>query len=116
VVDISDETQPRVVSMFPVPQGPFAQRPGRSGPHNLHEMRPGSFQSDHIIHATYFNAGLRIYDTSDAEQVREIGHYVPRPPDSSKPIQLNDLTVGPDGLIYVTDRVGGGLYILEADI
>jgi hypothetical protein len=116
VVDISDETRPRVVSTFPLPVGPFPSRPGRYGPHNLHEMRPLTFQSDHIIHATYFNAGLRIYDTADPEHVQEIGYFVPRPPDASRPIQLNDLTVTPDGLIYVTDRIGAGLYVLEADI
>ena len=34
---------------------------------------------------------------------------------STGAIQLNDVLVGPDGLIYVTDRFAGGLYILELE-
>jgi hypothetical protein len=116
VVDIANEKNPAVLSTFPAPPDYFVTRGGRSGPHNLHEMRPGTYQSDHIIFATYFNAGIRVFDISDPEYPREIAFFVPRPPDRRKPIQLNDLTVDSNGLIYVTDRVAGGLYILEADI
>jgi hypothetical protein len=116
VVDISNEKKPAVLSTFPAPPDYFVARGGRSGPHNLHEMRPGTYRSDHIIFATYFNAGIRVFDITDPEHPREIAYFVPRPPDPRKPIQLNDLTVGSDGLIYVSDRVAGGLYILEADI
>jgi len=116
LVDVSDETAPRVVSLLPVPEGDFAARAGRFGPHNLHEMRPGSFQSDHIVHATYFNAGLRVYDVSDATVPREIASFVPPPHGGASTVQLNDLTVTADGRIYVTDRVAGGLYILEPEI
>jgi hypothetical protein len=42
VVDIADETQPRVIAEFPVPVGDFCSRGGRFGPHKVHEMRPGS--------------------------------------------------------------------------
>jgi hypothetical protein len=116
LVDVSDERRPKVISEFPVPQGDFVDRPGRFGPHNLHEMRPGSFRSDHIVHATYFSAGLRIYDVADPAVPREIGYYVPEPYGDASSVQLNDLTVAEDGLIYVTDRVAGGLYILEPEI
>ena len=79
-------------------------------------MRPGSFRSDHIVHATYFNAGLRVYDVSDAAAPREIASFVPPPHGGASTVQLNDLTVTADGRIYVTDRVAGGLYILEPEI
>lgn len=113
VVDISDVTSPRVVSTMPVPVGDFAERGGRFGPHNLHEMRPGSFQSSSIVHATYFNAGIRIYDVSNQFEPKEIAHYVPEDPAPGVRIQMNDLTVDPQGRIYATDRMGGGLYIFE---
>jgi hypothetical protein len=116
LVDISDETAPTVVSKFPIPGGDFSLRGGRFGPHNLHEMRPGSFQSDHIMHATYFNAGLRIYDVSDPVAPREIAYYVPQERATGESCQLNDLTVTSDGTIYVTDRTGGGLYILQPEL
>ena len=115
VVDISDETAPKVVSEFPVPEGDFAARGGRFGPHNLHEMRPGSFQSDHIVHATYFSAGLRVFDVAEPAAPREIARYVPEDRTDGRPCQLNDLTVTADGTIYVTDRAGSGLHILRPE-
>jgi hypothetical protein len=113
VVDISDEKHPTVVSKFPVPDGDFCSRGGRFGPHNLHEMRPGSYQSANRVHLTYFNAGIRIFDTSDPLAPTEVGYYVPAPAPGARAIQLNDVTVTVDGLIFVTDRSGGGLYILK---
>jgi sugar lactone lactonase YvrE len=79
-------------------------------------MRPGSFQSSRTIHATYFNAGLRVYDITDASAPTEIACFVPPPAPGSAAIQFNDLTVTADGLIYATDRAGGGLYIIEPEI
>lgn len=116
VVDISDETNPVVVSMFPIPDGDFADRGGRFGPHNVHEMRPGSYRSANRVHLTYFNAGLRILDVSDPTAPAETGFYVPRPAPGAESIQLNDLTVTEDGLVFVTDRAGGGLYILRDEL
>lgn len=113
LVDISDETRPKEVSVFPVPAGDYCQRGLRFGPHNLHENRPGTFVSDHIVFATYFNAGLRVYDTTDPRRPAEIAHYVPEPPAGQRAIQLNDVLVGADGLIFVTDRLRGGLYVLR---
>jgi hypothetical protein len=113
LVDVSDETRPREVATFPVPQGDYCGRGGRFGPHNLHENRPGTFISDTIVFATYFNGGLRVYDTSDPAGIAEIGRYVPDAPAGQPSIQLNDLLVCEDGLVFVTDRVRGGLYILR---
>ena len=113
LVDISDESRPREVALFPVPAGDYCTRGLRFGPHNLHENRPGTFSSDHIVFATYFNAGLRVYDTSDPLHPAEIAHYVPETPSGQQAIQLNDVLVDADGLIFVTDRVRGGLYILR---
>jgi len=115
-VDISDETAPAVIATVPEPVGGFRARAGRFGPHNLHEMGPGTFQSSRYVHATYFNAGLRVYDLLDPARPREIAHLVPPPAPGAEAIQLNDLTVAPDGLIYATDRSGGGLYIVAPEI
>lgn len=80
VVDISDELRPVVVSHLPVPEGDFKHRGLRFGPHNLHEMRPGSYQDPDTVFLTYFNAGIRIYDVSDATDPKEIAHHVPPAP------------------------------------
>jgi hypothetical protein len=115
IVDISDEMAPRVVSVFPVPEGDFCNRGGRFGPHNVHEMRPATWSSSDTIHLTYFSAGIRVFDVSDEARPTEIAWYVPDPPAGRDSIQLNDVLVGADGLIYVTDRFAGGLYILELE-
>ena len=96
-----------------MPQGDYCSRGLRFGPHNLHENRPGTFQSDRIVFVTYFNAGLRVCDTSDPARVVEIASYVPDAPSGQPAIQLNDLLVDRDENIFVTDRVRGGLYILK---
>jgi len=113
VFDISDERNPRQVAMFPVPQGDYCQRGGRFGPHNLHENRPESYISEDILYLTYFNAGLRVYDVSEPANIREIASFVPEPPPGQKAIQINDVYVARDGLIYVTDRLAGGVYVLR---
>lgn len=113
VFDISDEREPRQIAMFPVPQGDYCERGGRFGPHNLHENRPEAFVSEDILYLTYFNGGLRVYDVSDPADIREIASFVPEAPPGQKAIQINDVYVAKDGLIYVTDRLAGGVYILR---
>lgn len=115
LVDLSDERNPRVMSTFPVPEGNFCERGGRFGPHNVHEMRPGTLVDPNTVYLTYFNAGIRVLDVADPARPTEIAWFVPDPPVGRPAIQLNDVLVGPDGLIYVTDRFAGGLYLLELD-
>lgn len=112
VIDVSDERAPLEIARFPVPE----DRPTnglRFGPHNLHENRPGTFQSDTIVYATYFSAGLRVYDTGDPVGVTEVARFVPEPPRGQPVIQLNDVLVDADRTVFVTDRHHGGLYILR---
>jgi len=113
VVDIADEHHPKVVSQFPVPEGDFCSRGGRFGPHNLHEMRPGSLSDSNTLYVTWFNAGLRVVDVSNASQPKEVAYFVPDAPPGRSSIQFNDVLVANDGLVYVTDRFKGGLYIVE---
>ncbi|HWP29703.1 MAG TPA: hypothetical protein VFB73_05225 [Chloroflexota bacterium] len=119
VVDVRDETRPVPIATCPVPEGDYCTRGGHFGPHNVHENRPGSYQDDILIYATYWNAGLRIYDLSNPYRPEEVAYYVPPPPPRQpggvfKPtVQINDVYVDSAGLIYCTDRFNGGLYILE---
>jgi hypothetical protein len=115
IVDIADPEQPRLVSSCPVPSGNYCDRGGRFGPHNLHENREGSYRSESIIFVTYFNAGLRVYDIGDERRPVEIAHWVPQAAPGREATQINDLYVDDEGLIYVTDRVGGGLFVLRPD-
>ena len=50
---------------------------GHFGPHNIHENRPGSFQSETLIFATYQNAGVRVYDIGNHLEPKEVGACVP---------------------------------------
>jgi len=108
VVDVNER---RVVSMLPSPAGDFSGQPSRFGPHNLHENRAGSYQSDELVFVTYFNAGLRVYDLRDPERPEEVASWVP---DQEAP-QSNDLYVEDGGRVWVTDRFTGGLYCLEPE-
>jgi hypothetical protein len=113
VVDVSDETDPRVIARFPVPHGARHDERIRWGPHNLHEMRPGSFVDPDLVYLTYFGGGLRAYDLSDPQDPTEVAYLVPEAPTGRDSIQFNDVTATPDGLVYVSDRHGDGLYIVD---
>lgn len=115
VVDISDERDPRVIAIGPEPEGDFCDRGLRFGAHCLHENRPGSYQSNELMFVTYFNAGLRVLDLAEPSSPVEIASYIPECPPGQEAIQVNDVWVGEDRLVYVTDRVTGGVYILRPD-
>jgi hypothetical protein len=68
-----------------------------------------------LIFATYFNAGLRVYDVANPDEPREVAYYIPRCPPDQQAIQINDLFVDEDLNFFVTDRVNGGVYILEPE-
>ncbi|MEX0863958.1 MAG: hypothetical protein WD269_03685 [Acidimicrobiia bacterium] len=115
LVDVSDETAPFVRSICPVPEGDFCDRGLRFGAHCLHENRPNSYRSQELVFVTYFNAGLRVYDISDADDPVEMAHWIPECPPNQAAAQINDVYVSEDLTVFVTDRVNGGVYILEPD-
>ncbi|MDH3194348.1 MAG: hypothetical protein OEM40_08530, partial [Acidimicrobiia bacterium] len=108
-------TRPRVVAICPVPEGDFCERGLRFGAHCLHENQPGSYQSQALIMATYFNAGLRVYDIEDPTAPMEIGHYLPATPEGQPAVQINDVFIDADHTVFITDRVNGGVYILKPE-
>ena len=119
MMDIRDETNPIIISTLPMPDtDDFFNRPGRFGAHNVYENQPGStcFFSDKLIFATLFNAGVRVYDTSDPFRPEEVAYFVPEIPDGAPSNGINDVYVDENGIMYVVDRLKGGLYILELTI
>lgn len=115
VVEIADEAAPSVVSICPVPEGDFCDRGLRFGAHCLHENRPDSYRSAEIVFATYFNAGLRVYDLADPTRPSELAYWIPDCPPGQAAAQINDVWVGEDLLVYTTDRVNGGVYVLRPE-
>jgi hypothetical protein len=121
VVDSRSDAHPLPISTFPAPPyDAFAKRGGRFGAHNLHENLPlpVSFQSETLVIGTFFNAGVRVYDTSNPFQVEEVAYFVPGTPRLAPAgaVQLNDVFVDDRKLVYTMDRFGGGLYILEMNL
>ena len=118
VVNAKVETNLVPMSTLPLPPvESFAKRGGRYGAHNLHENQPGpaSFRSNTIVFGTFFNGGVRAFDTSNPYQPQEIAYYVPGKPAMSPKgaVQINDVWVDENGLVYAVDRFGGGLYAIE---
>jgi len=113
VVDISDPAAPRVVGVCPEPERIHDEL--RFGPHNLHENRAGSFGSERFVFVTYFSGGLVVYDLADPAAPRIAGRWQPETPPGQAAPQTNDLFVDAGGLVWLTDRVGGGLSVLEPD-
>jgi hypothetical protein len=136
MVDVSDETNPTLIAIFPIPEPPpgspyknysETQKVGAYGfgPHNLHEphSHPDLEDRDDRIYATYFSAGVRVYDISDPYLPKEIAYYIP--PDPKKwawqhpagfggdlRATSEDILVDKRGYIYVTE-MQQGLHILR---
>ena len=112
---------PVPIATLPTPRDrDYCAAPGTFGPHNLHENRPGSMQSEDTIFATYNNAGVRVFDIKDAFAPNEVAYWVPPPPrkmiDPRPKVTLAaktaDLYVTTDGLIFATDW-NAGLNVLQ---
>jgi hypothetical protein len=115
--DIKDPSKPSVIARFPEPaEADYCAKGGFFGPHNLH----GALQSSQTIFATYYNAGVRVYDIKEAAKPREIAFYVPPnpvkmvDPRPNRPLVLQsaDCYVDRNGLMYMTDQ-NVGLNILQ---
>ncbi len=119
--DIREPADPKLMAAFPEPgEADYCAKGGFFGPHNLHENRPGAFQSSRLIFATYYNAGVRVYDLEDAAKPREVAFYVPPNPQKmvdprpNRPLVLQtaDCYVDKNGLMYLKDQ-NAGLNILQ---
>jgi hypothetical protein len=61
-----------------------------------------------------FAGGLRIFSIKDPSTPKEIAYFHQKVANNKgQSIQINDLIIGKDGLIYTNDRFTGGLYILK---
>lgn len=121
VLDMRAPEAPVPIATLPTPADrDYCAQPGTFGPHNLHENRPGSMQSEDTIFATYNNAGVRVFDIRNQFSPREVAYWVPPTPkrliDPRPNIGLDaktaDLWVSKEGLMYVSDW-NAGLNVLE---
>jgi hypothetical protein len=127
IVDVSDEKNPRIMSLLPIPEPAdgaaypnFSTRGGRFGPHNQHHPQgPDLFTDDSLMFMTWFNAGLRVYDISDAYLPREIAWYLPDDPIERRGLlpkdlvtQSEDVLVDSRGNIFFSDK-NHGLHVVR---
>jgi hypothetical protein len=128
VVDITNEAEPFGVANFQVPEqsGEFCSRGGRFGPHSTNQnLTPVYYRR--IVFVAWFNAGVRALDVRDPYNLKEIGYYVPAATSKTEPscvkidgkercksaIVTNTVEVDDRGYIYIVDRAGTGMHILE---
>jgi len=121
VLDMRAPENPVPISTLPTPNDrDYCASPGTFGPHNMHENRPGSYQSEELIFATYNNAGVRIFDISNQFSPKEVAYWVPPVPtkliDPRPNIALDaktaDIYVTKEGLMFVSDW-NAGMHVLE---
>jgi hypothetical protein len=129
MLDIKDESKPRLMSVFPTPVPPknvpytdFCDKGGRFGPHNtnLEYHLPDVEKQGDLIYLTYFNAGLRLYDIKDPRLPKEVGWFIPPTPVKRYgPLpydklvnETEDVLVDTRGNIYITDK-HWGMFVLR---
>jgi len=120
IVDVRAPENPVPISTLPTPTGRDYCGFGTFGPHNLHENRPGSFQSEETLFATYNVAGVRVFDITDQFQPKEIASWIPPTPKKlidprpnvSLAAKTADIFVQKDGLIFASDW-NAGLNVLQ---
>ena len=127
MVDVSAEARPQVVANWTVTDasGDFCRRGGRFGTHSSNESFAPIYYK-RIMFFAHFNAGVRAVDIRDPTRPKEIGYYIPAVTDRADKrcagtgaerckgvIHTNNVEVDERGYIYIVDRAGGGMHILE---
>jgi len=120
IYDLRNVDVPLPISTFqPYKIDPYTMRPvdqkwcrtgARYGAHNIWL----DMTRDDLIYICWFSAGLRVVDWSDPFAPKEAGYYIPAGTRERCCPQSNDVQVDKDtGLIYMADRWGLGLHIME---
>ena len=124
IADITTESKPFGVSNWTVPEasGNFCSRGGRFGAHSSHESFTPIYYK-RMVFVAWFNAGVRALDVRDPLNPKEAGYYIAAATDRTEKlcsggrcgatIQTNNVEVDDRGYIYIVDRAGTGMHILE---
>ncbi len=128
ILDITKQAVPLGVSTWTVPEasGHFCSRGGRFGTHSSNESFSSAYYG-RVMFFAHFNAGVRAVDVRDPFHPAEIAYFIPGVTSKTQPrcnpaaphqpckavIQTNNVEVDDRGYIYIVDRAGTGLDILQ---
>ena len=114
IIDARKEDKLVPIATFMPDREKYFDRPGSYGAHNILEREiTSSGPWKDTVFLTYFNAGLRAVDVSDPFHPKEKGCYVPALEGDRPAVQSNDIGADDRGLLYLIDRAGAGMHILE---
>src|SRR2546425_9418938 len=131
MTDVTNEGRPQSIATAQVPasEGDFCDRGGRFGPHATNEeFGPPFYQK--IVFVSYFNAGVRGFDVRDPYNPQDVAFFIPavtgntdfrcgpyqgNPNVCRQVIQTNNVASDDRGCIYIVDRAGTGLHVLELE-
>jgi hypothetical protein len=123
IINNRDPANPLLVARFGRPSAPpkakyktFCELKGRFGLHNVNAETHLSITEKPAkrIFATYFLAGLRVYDIANPLFPTEVAYFVPPIPDWDKGQRgVEDVLVDTRGYIYMTNGAEGGIWIVS---
>lgn len=108
LADITAEARPMTVSGWTVPEasGNFCAR-GRFGAHSSNEsFAPVYYRK--LVFIAFFNAGVRVLDIRDPYRPVEAAYFIP----AGNPV-TNNVEVDERGYVYIVDRGGLGMHVLD---
>ncbi len=115
VVSIADPARPFVVARAALPENRCEALPEEDAVYSAHNP----LVVGHLVFASWYSAGLQVFDTSDPMQPERVAQFVPAgegaAPQShvgSHPVQTWSYPILRDGLFYVVD-IQSGLYLLR---
>ena len=95
-------------------RGNYCARGARFGVHSSEENFRNPLYGK-LTATAYFNGGVRIWDIREPQAPREVAFYVPEANANTNPdgYMTNNVEIDNRGYVYVVDRNGAGLDILE---
>ena len=95
-------------------RGNYCARGARFGAHSTNENFNNPYDGK-LIAVAYFNGGVRLYDIREPQAPREVAFYVPEADalTDTDGYMTNNVEIDNRGYIYVVDRNGAGMDILQ---
>ena len=129
---VDDEGNAEALHIWPISnfnvresRGDFCTRGRRFGSHGSNESFTDVFYKK-LVFVSWFNAGVRAIDIRDPFNPKEAAFYIPqtneltdneylldRPDNGETNIHTNNVEVDDRGYVYIVDRAGSGMHVLE---